>query len=186
MDFAAKLRDGLSYTEFLEAHATPEQKRRWTAVFDAVKLTDAQRALLGSFTRDMPVFCLAGAWCGDCVNQCPIFARFAEAAPRISLKFYDRDAHPDLALLLRMCGGARVPMLLFLSEDFQEVGRFGDRTLSQYRKLASGLMGAACPSGLVAPESSTLATITAEWLEQFERAQWVLRTSSRLRGVHGD
>jgi hypothetical protein len=155
-------------------------------VHEAIRLSDAQRSLLASFTRRMPVLCLAGAWCGDCVNQCPAFAHFAATAPVIDLKFYDRDAHPDLAAELRMCGGARVPIVVFISEDGHFVSSYGDRTLSKYRRMVADMGGASCPTGLVVPEGSLLESMTAEWLAEFERAQWVLRTSSRLRQLHGD
>jgi thiol-disulfide isomerase/thioredoxin len=186
MDFSAQLAKGLSYTGFLQTHATPDQTRRWSALHAAVRLTASQQALLASFTRDMPVLCLAGAWCGDCVNQCPIFDHFAATSPRIKLRFYDRDTHPELATELRICGGARVPALVFLSEDGQEVGRYGDRTLSKYRQMVSQLAGASCPTGLVLPEQQLLDAVVGDWLNEFERAQWILRTSARLRQLHGD
>jgi hypothetical protein len=186
MDFAAKRAEGLSYTDFLATHGNDEQRRRWAAVYGAVRLSDAQRSLLASFKREMPVFCLAGAWCGDCVNQCPIFEHFASACPQIKLLYFDRDQHPDLATELRVCGAARVPAVQFLSEDFEPIGRYGDRTLSKYRQMASELTGATCPTGLVVPERSTLDAVTQEWLNEFERCQLILRTSARLRKIHND
>jgi hypothetical protein len=186
LDFAAKLPAGLSYHDFLEKHGTDEHRRRWAAMHAAVRLTTAERELLAAFTREMPVLCLAGAWCGDCVNQCPIFDHFARATGRIAIRYFDRDAHPDLAAELKICGGARVPVLVFLSEDGFEVCRFGDRTLAKYRQIAAEATGAACSSGVVLPSDTMLPTVTHEWLDVFERVQWILRTSARLRQKHGD
>lgn len=186
MDFLAQHARGLSYEQFLAAHATPEQRRRWQAMYDRVRLSDGQRQLLAAFVRQMPVLCVAGAWCGDCVDQCPIFARFALASPRIDLRFCDRDAHPDLADALSICGGRRVPSVLFLSEDGYEVARYGDRTLARYRRLVADQLGPSCPTGLVPPADELIAAVVAEWLGQFERAQLILRTSARLREKHGD
>ena len=64
----------------------------------------------------------------------------------IVLRFFDRDTHPDLTAELRICGGARVPVVVFLSEDWFEVGRYGDRTLAKYRQLAADMTGPACPT----------------------------------------
>jgi hypothetical protein len=186
MDFATQFPKGLSYDEFLQAYATADQTRRWAALHAAVRLNASQQALLAGFTREMQVLCLAGAWCGDCVNQCPIFDHFAAVSPQIQLRFFDRDAHPELAAELRICGGARVPVVVFLSEDGQEVARYGDRTLSKYRQLVSQLAGASCPTGLMLPEQESLDAVTGDWLNEFERAQWILRTSARLRQLHGD
>jgi hypothetical protein len=186
MDFASKLAAGLSYQDFLARYANPEQARRWQAVHALVRLSDDQRALLGRFTRRMPVICLAGAWCGDCVNQCPIFDYFSQATDRIEMRYFDRDANPDLSAALQTCGGARVPTLLFLSEDGFECGRYGDRTLTKYRRLVADMSGAACPTGIVVPERSMLDAVAQDWLDEFERVQWMLRTSARLRELHGD
>lgn len=186
IDYAAKFEIGLGYHEFLAKYGTPEQRRRWEMVHEQVRLTDAQHELLAGFTREMKVFCLAGAWCGDCVNQCPVFEHFAIANPGIRLRFFDRDANPDLGELLSICGGARVPVVLFVSEDNYQVGWHGDRTLTKYRRMAQEQLGAACPTGLVPEDQSLLAAVTQEWLDEFERVQWILRTSARLRKLHND
>ena len=93
----------------------------------------------------MKVLCLAGAWCGDCVNQCPIFQRFAEAASQLEIRYFDRDQHADLQMALKLCGGNRVPVLVFLSEDDQFLGLYGDRTLAKYRQMAVDQLGACVP-----------------------------------------
>src|SRR5215212_3178526 len=95
---------GLDYDAFIGRYATDVQKERWRTVHGQVFLSEAQRTLLRSFKRRMPVLCLAGAWCGDCINQCPIFAHFTQASPKIQVLYFDRDAHPDLASALSVCG----------------------------------------------------------------------------------
>jgi thiol-disulfide isomerase/thioredoxin len=192
-DFAASFSVGLTYTQFLDAHGTDDQKRRWAAVRERVQLTPPQRARLNGFKREMKVLVLAGAWCGDCVNQCPIFDAFADACPRIQIRYLDRDANPDLANAIRVCGAPRVPTVVFLSEDDFFCGQYGDRTLSRYRELASQLSGAACSTGIVplgsqgsAPTREPLQDWIDDWLNEFERVQLMLRTSARLREKHGD
>ena len=186
MEWSTLFDEALSYTAFLERYATPPQRQRWDAMHARIRLSDDQRALLASFRRTMPVLVLNGAWCGDCINQCPIFDHFAQAAPAISLRFLDRDAHDEVRQALMINGGQRVPVVVFLSEDFLEVGRYGDRTISTYRRLASQQLGPSCPTGLVPPDDAFLAAVTAEWLTEFERAQLLLRLSARLREKHGD
>jgi len=185
-DFAAKFAAGLAYDDFLAGHGSDEHRRRWADFHARVKLSRQQRSLVAGFTREMKVLCLAGAWCGDCVNQCPIFDHVAAANERIVIRYFDRDTHADLSDELKICGGARVPVLVFLSEDDFEVGRFGDRTLSKYRQLAADQLGPACPTGVVPPQQDLLDAVTQDWLDIFERVQLILRTSGRLRQKHGD
>ena len=186
IDWSSVFSESLSYKSFLDRHATPAQRERWGATHKRFKVTSDQVALLGSFTRRMPVICLAGAWCGDCVNQCPVFDHFAAASPGIDLRFLDRDAIPAVRDALVINGGQRVPVVVFLSEDWNEVFRYGDRTLSIYRRMAADQLGPACPTGLVPPGDQELSTIASEWLNEFERAHLILRLSPRLRTRYGD
>jgi hypothetical protein len=280
-DFRMVFQRALPYSGYLQHYGTEEQRARWAAVYDAVALTDAQKDLLRSFRRRINILCLAGAWCGDCVNACPIFQRFAEACPLITLRFVNRlrefsdapvpapkpgtaadpddirsrplgrilvkwgilspervdrallaqeehksrglnvrigDVMTDLGFIsaeqrdkalaaqsgygsfeawdvavakeLSICGAPRVPMYVFLSEDWFECQRFGERTLATYRdkarKKLAGLEGATCPTGLLVPEKDMLAANVAEWLGHVERVQWMLLTSPRLTQKHGE
>src|SRR5262249_9396134 len=144
-----KFAAGLSYDDFLTRHGTTAHRDRWRQTYDKIALTPEQRDLLASFTRQTGVFCLAGAWCGDCSSQCPIYRRFEEAAPVLKLRFLDRDEHADAQRALQINGGDRVPVVVFFSEDGYEVSRFGERTLSRYRQMARDQVGASCPTGVV-------------------------------------
>jgi hypothetical protein len=176
----------LPYQEFLARHGTADQRARWDAFHARVTLTSEQGKLLAGFVRRMPVLVLAGAWCGDCVNQCPIFAHFAAASAAIDLRFLDRDARPDIAAHLKVCGGQRVPVAAFFSEDFTPVLFYGDRTLAAYRSAAAAQIGTSCSTGIVPPPGEQIAAVTQDWLDQFERVQLILRLSGRLRQLHGD
>ncbi len=186
MNLFDKYAHGLPYADFLTRYANDGQKQRWHQVHGQINLTPAQRQLLAAFTREMPVLCLAGAWCGDCINQCPIFERFAEAAPAIKVRFLDRDEHADVQRELKINGGDRVPVVVFFSEDGLEVARYGERTLSKYRQMMRDQAGAMCPTGINVPGDPLLAQVTQDWLNEFERVQWLLRLSPRLRQKHGD
>lgn len=186
LNYAAKWAEGLEYRPFLERHGSEDQRRRWDGVHQQVRLSDADKTLLSGFVRDMKVFVLAGAWCGDCANQCPIFDHFAAASPRVAVRFFDRDTHPDLAEVTQMCGAARVPAVLFVSEDDFPCGLYGDRTLAKYRDMAKTLSGAACSTGISLGPSPLGEAVVQDWLREFERIQWMLRTSTRLRQKHGD
>lgn len=186
MDFAARFQKGLTYAAFLDQYGTDDHKRRWQAMYEEVALTDAQKDLIRGFVREMNVICVAGAWCGDCVNQCPIFSRIEQENPKIRVRYFDRDKDNDIAQELSICGAPRVPSVLFLSEDGHPCGRAGDRTISKYRAMAATLTGAACASGVVLGKDPLIAAVVQDWVDEFERIQLMLRTSSRLRQKHGD
>ncbi len=184
IDYKTTFESALAYDDFLARFGTEAHRRRWADMFGRFKLSSDQKKLLGGFVREMNLLCLTGAWCGDCVNQCPILEHFARACPKINLRFVDRDDAAEVAAALRICGGNRVPIVVFLSEDFAECGRYGDRTLSKYRQMAAELGGAACPTGLAGTSPADEAA--GEWLNEIERIQLMLRVSPRLRERHRD
>lgn len=175
---------GLPYEGYLATD--PSRAAPWRTFERNVALTDAHRSLLAGFTRAMPVLVVSGIWCGDCVQQGPILHRIAEASPKIDLRWVDRDEHVELANEIRICGGLRVPTVIFMAEDFEPVSVFGDRTLSRYRAMAQRTLGAACPVPNAPVPADEVAATTQDWLDEFERVQWVLRLSGRLREKHGD
>ncbi len=175
----------LPYDRYVRT-GTEEQQRRWKQVYDAARLTDAQKQLLGGFVREMKILVVSGIWCGDCVQQCPLLQRCAEGSPKIDLRFVDRDVHRDLTDRVRINGGDRVPVALFLAEDHELCAVFGDRTLQRYRALAARQLGPSCPTGIVAPDKDEMDATLQDWLDEVERVQLMLRLSARLRQKHGD
>jgi hypothetical protein len=134
----------------------------------------------------MHLLCVAGAWCGDCVLQGPILQKIHESSPSVELRFVDRDVRADVQDALVLNRGRRVPVTVFLSEDFEECARYGDRTISMYRRMAQERLGPACPTGIVPPSDRYIDAVISDWVDEVERIQLMLRLSPRLRQVHGD
>jgi hypothetical protein len=179
------LERGLSFSEYL-ATGTPMQQAKWQAYRERVSCTPSQRELLGGFTRRMNVLVVSGIWCGDCARQGPIIAAIADAAPTVNLRFLDNQADEAVRDELRIHGASRVPVVVTLSEDLFEVQRFGDRTLSAYRRKAHTELGDACDAGIVPPSDGELACEVQEWIDLFERQHLMLRLSPFLRKRHED
>src|SRR5579864_8908887 len=99
---ADKFTSALPYDRYLQT-GTEEQQRRWTQVYDAARLTDAQKQLVGGFVREMKILIFSGIWCGDCVQQCPLIHRIAEANPKkTDLCFVERPKESELVPELRI------------------------------------------------------------------------------------
>ncbi|MCA9296033.1 MAG: thioredoxin family protein [Phycisphaerales bacterium] len=182
--FESQHTSALSYEAYLETD--PDKALAWRRVYDQVHLSDDQRRLIGAFTRTMRVLCISGIWCGDCAQQGPLLQRIAEVNPCIDLRWIDRDANLDFAGLVAINAGLRVPMVLFLAEDYEPVSVMGDRSLTRYRALANRNLGPSCPvPGAPVPDHE-LAETLQDWLDEFERVHLLLRLSGRLRTLHND
>lgn len=180
-----KHRAGMEYAAYLATD--PAKAENWRKIDREVDLTQQQRQLIEGFTRQMRVLAISGIWCGDCVVQGPLIQKIADANPQaIDLKWIDRDEHLDLAQQVAINAGLRVPVVIFMAEDYELVSVMGDRTLTRYRALAAKQLGASCPlPGAPVPQDELRATLQ-DWLDEFERVHLLLRLSARLRKRHGD
>lgn len=172
----------LARDPFLARFGSASDRENWDAQLARVTLTDGQRALCRAFVRKTPVVVLAGAWCGDCAFHCAVLEKIAQAAPVLQIRYHDRDDRADLQSQLTINGGNRVPVAVFFSEDGHEVTRFGEKPLSEYRRKVRGLV----PAEILPPAGDRVAEAVSDWLAVVERVQWTLRSSPRLRQLHGD
>jgi len=173
------------YDEFLEKEDQSHAERWRETMSRLPDLTPEQLERLKGYSRELNVLVYGGIWCGDCVRQGPMLKKIADAiGPQMSLRFIDRAASYELQDELRILGALRVPVIVVLSEDFWEVGRFGDRLLNVYRAKAAREIGRGPGAGVLSPRS--LAAEMSEWVEIFERMQIMLRLSPPLRRRHGD
>ena len=173
------------YEAYLQ-DSDPEKVPRWRDSEGRIpELTEEQLERLQGYDRELNVLFYCGVWCGDCSRQGPMLKKIADACgDKVSVRFIERDASEELQDELRILGALRVPMVVFLSEDFWEVGRFGERTLSVYRSKAAREIGRGADAGILAPNAREREL--AEWVDIFERALIMLRLSPPLRRRHGD
>ncbi len=177
------------------ATGKPAHQDNWRNFHGQVRLTSPQRTLIGSFMRRINVLVSSGTWCGDCVQQCPMLAHIEGASPPdprepgsrlIRVRLLDRDEHKDLSERVLMCGGLRVPTVIFMNEDFDFCGILGDRSLARYRAIAARQLGPSCPlPGAPVPPDEIAATLQ-DWVNEFERVHLMLRLSPKLRERHRD
>ncbi len=179
-----KFDSGLDYDAYLATDS--EKAANWNKIHEQVQLTDEQRHLVSGFARNVKALCISGIWCGDCVQQGPLLQRIAEANACIELRWLDRDEHLDLAQRVMINAGHRVPVVVFMAEDFEPVSIRGDRTLTRYRALAAKQLGASCPLPGAPVPTDELQSTLQDWLDEFERVHILLRLSARLREEHGD
>lgn len=185
--FRAWFEKASDYGTYL-SQSDPVRAARWQRLEERIPPLDAERRQrLRGHGRKLDVLVLSGVWCGDCVRQGPMIRQVAETCGRdVRLRLIDRDLDPELRDELRILGAMRVPVAVFLSEDFFEVGRFGDRSLSTYRRKAAIELGAACPVPAAEIPLPELVEERDEWADVFERMLLMLRLAPSLRARHGD
>jgi hypothetical protein len=165
----------------------PDYVAKWETMAAALPDLPADQAeRMARYDREMKVMVYGSAWCGDCVRQGPILRQLATACSKVELRFIDRELSDELQDELRILGALRVPVVVFLSEDFHEVARFGDRLLFNYRRKAERELGEACDAGILPPSADDLVIERTEWVDIFERMLLMLRLAPPLRRRYDD
>jgi hypothetical protein len=175
----------LSYGPYLQA-AEEVHAEKWRGMATAIAVPEDCAAVVRGFTRPLNVLVYSGVWCGDCVRQGPMLELIGALNECIDVRFAERSDDSPLGAELRINGAKKVPVAVFLSEDFYELGRFGDRLLNVYRGMAKHLLGASCSTGLVVPPADELTAELREWCDIFERMHIIVRLSPMLRERYGD
>ena len=158
---------------------------KWEETYNRVVLSEEQRKTICGFVRKLQVLVLSGVWCGDCSRQGPIIQKIVEAGKGLEARFLDNRRNPQLQDELRINGAMKVPVAVFLNEDFFELGRFGDRHLAVYRMKLETETGNACSTGL-AVSQELLSRDIRDWVDLFERMHAIVRLAPAYRRKYGD
>ena len=171
--------------EFLKS-AKEEEAKRWAESAErAPMLSDDQRVRLQGYSRCIKVLVVGATWCLDCSRVFPYLEAITkEIGDLAELRIIDRDASTELRDELRIMGAPRVPRVILLSEDWFEVDRLGDRSLTVYRSRMAREINRGIDHGVLSPAARQAEQ--CEWVDAIERALIMLRTSPALRKRYSD
>jgi hypothetical protein len=174
-----------NYDDFL-SQAPIEHKQRWKESLErSPTLTVDQKSHLEGYNRVLRILLVGGSWCMDCSRSGPYLKLISKTCgPKVEFKLIDRDMLPELRDELRLMGAPRVPVVLFISEDWFEAGRFSDRTLSVYRSKMAREVGSSKDRGILTPQARE--TELAEWVDIVERLLIMQRVAPSLRKKYND
>ena len=84
--------------------------------------------LLEEMGQVRKVLVISEDWCGTCLAEVPFVAKLVEGKPDIEMRFFPRDANPDLMDQYLKKGLYRsIPVFAFFDERMNEVARFIER-----------------------------------------------------------
>ena len=174
----------LPYEEYLKTD--PVKAVRWREFESrAPILSGEQKKRVQDYNREINILAMVGIWCGDCVRTTSIIRKITEAAgEKVNIRFIERETSPELVEELRILGATRVPRIVFLTEDFWEIDRAGDRLLPVYRAKAAREIGMNHDAGVMTPKA--IQEETEAWLDVFERALLMARLAPPLRKSYND
>lgn len=73
------------------------------------------------------ILAISESWCGDCVENVPVFAKVEAEFPFIDLAIVPRDQNLDIMDQFLTDGKRTIPVFVFFDESGEEFGRFIER-----------------------------------------------------------
>jgi len=120
---------GLAY-EAYKAQMT-RNKEQFEQNEKDLQLSAADAQAFASLPQTVNVVALAEDWCGDVIANLPIIGRLAEASNgKLKLRIHLRDQQPGETIMnehLKDGQYKSIPTVVFLDEDFNEVGVWVER-----------------------------------------------------------
>lgn len=108
--------------------------KRWDKT---VKVSDAIRERLATFSGNVTWLVITESWCGDAAHVLPVINKLAELHNGIDLKLVMRDENECLMNEFLTNGGKAIPKLIMINNQTKEVvGTYGPRP-SQVTKLVN-------------------------------------------------
>ena len=124
--------DAISYEEFLKT--TRENVEIIKARFNDVPMNESEQELISSIQNDIKILVLGTARCNDTAGVLPILARIASvASPKVELRILDSDKHAKYHQNFRVNGKLKTPVVLFLSNEYEELCRWVERPNAAYQ-----------------------------------------------------
>ena len=139
LDLKAIWEAGETWEQWL-THTTDAKRRDdLDKNFKEVTLTPDDIQLLKMIDRPVHVLALAEDWCGDVRRNVPVLSRtVAENPEKLRLRLVDKETKPQLMVRYLTNAAEAIPIIVFLNDQFVEVGFWGPRPAECKRLMARG------------------------------------------------
>jgi len=131
---ATRFSKGMTWKEYMGQMG--DTQARTSENYNKATLTDDERKFFSGVTDVKYVLMLAENWCGDVHRNSPLVARIVEAMPGAELRVFFRDQNLDLTDCFLNNGFRSIPVVVFFDKDWNEVGRWIERSHPATNKAA--------------------------------------------------
>ncbi len=131
---AQRFSKGLSWKDYMAQMG--DTRARTEENYQKATLTDEERKFFGGITQVNHVLMLAENWCGDVHRNSPLAARVCEAMPNAELRVLFRDQNLDITDSYLNNGYRSIPVVVFFDKDWNEIGRWIERSHAATTKAA--------------------------------------------------
>lgn len=139
LDLKAIWNAGATYEAWLAAIKNKHMREEMERYYAEVVVPEALAARVKNLKRDVHVLAIIEDWCGDVRRNAPPLAKLCALNPaRLKLRCVDKETKPELMVRYLTNAAEAIPIFVFFSDTFVEVGNWGPRPAECKRFIARG------------------------------------------------
>jgi len=131
---SARFSKGMTWKDYMAQMG--DTRARTEENYSKASLTEDERKFFSGINQVKHVLMLGENWCGDVHRNSPMIARIVEAMPGADLRVFLRDQNVDLTDCFLNNGYRSIPIVVFFDKDWNEVGRWIERSHAATGKAA--------------------------------------------------
>ncbi|MFX1260512.1 MAG: thioredoxin family protein [Promethearchaeota archaeon] len=108
------------------------------ARYTDLMLNEAEQETLSSIQNEIRILVIGTDRCDDSAGNIPVLARMTALSPRLKLRVLDSDKNAKLHQQYKVNGKRKTPVVLFMSEENQEICRWVERPNAAYKHVNQG------------------------------------------------
>jgi hypothetical protein len=108
------------------------------ARYSDLMLNETEQETLSSIQNEIRILVIGTDRCDDSAGNIPVLARMTALSPRLKLRVLDSDRNAKLHQQYKVNGKRKTPVVLFMSEDNQEICRWVERPNAAYKQVNQG------------------------------------------------
>jgi hypothetical protein len=131
---SARFAKGMTWKDYMAQMG--DTRARTEENYSKASLNEDERKFFSGINQVKYVLMLGENWCGDVHRNSPMIARIVEAMPGADLRVFLRDQNVDLTDCFLNNGYRSIPIVVFFDKDWNEVGRWIERSHAATGKAA--------------------------------------------------
>lgn len=108
------------------------------ARYSDLMLNESEQDTLSSIQNEIRILVIGTDRCDDSAGNVPVLARMASLSPKLKLRILDSDKNAKLHEQYKVNGKRKTPVVLFMSNENQEICRWVERPNAAYKQVNQG------------------------------------------------
>ena len=139
LDLKSIWTSGQTYADWYASIKNPHMRTEMERIEKEISIPAEVATTLKALKRPVHVLAIIEDWCGDVRRNAPVLAKLCALNPeKLRLRCVDKETKPEMMVRYLTNAAEAIPVFVFFSETFVEIGNWGPRPHECKRMMARG------------------------------------------------